>query len=282
MSFGGICIEDCKRYYFDENITLFQGDCLEVLQKLDENSVDLIFADPPYNLSNGGLTCKAGKFVSVNKGNWDKSRGVMGDFNFTVLWLKECRRVLKPNGTIWVSGTHHNIHQVGFALQTLKFHLMNEIVWFKPNASPNLSCRYFTHSHETLIWAKKEKSEKHKFNYPLMRFWDSDLLNKKGKQMRSVWTIPLTPLKEKTAGKHPTQKPIELLKRIITASTDEGAVVLDPFNGSGTTGVVANMLGRKYIGIEKEKEYLDLTLKRLNAQKEQAVCSLESFSVSTP
>lgn len=251
-------------YFEADGFTLYHSDCIDVLPKIDENSVDLIFADPPYKLSNGGLTCKNGKFVSVNKGDWDKSQGLLSDFQFTMKWLNECKRVLKPEGAIWVSGTLHNIYQVGLALQALKFHLMNEIVWFKPNASPNLSCRYFTHSHETLIWAKKDKSAPHKFNYDVMRFWRSDILNKTGKQMRSVWTIPFTPLAEKTAGKHPTQKPIELLTRIIASCTDKGDVVLDPFNGSGTTGVVAKKLGRKYIGIEKEEEYMDLTIKRIN------------------
>ena len=238
-----------------------------MLPLLTESSVDLIFADPPYNLSNGGISCRGGKFVSVNKGAWDKSHGLMNDFNFTARWLKECKRVLKPTGTICITGTMHNIYQVGFALQALNYHIMNELVWFKPNASPNLSCRYFTHSHETIIWAKKDKKAKHKFNYDIMRQWNTDKIHNTGKQMRSVWTIPMTPPREKTSGKHPTQKPIELLTRLISASTDKGDVVLDPFNGSGTTGFVAKQLGRKYIGIEKEEEYLDLTLKRLNVKK---------------
>lgn len=255
-------MNDLETHYSNENMDLFHGDCLNILPKLEESSVDLIFADPPYNLSNNGISCSGGKVVSVNKGAWDKSRGLLNDFTFTTKWIKECKRVLKPTGTICITGTMHNIYSVGFALQALKYHIMNEIIWFKPNASPNLSCRYFTHSHETVIWAKKEKSARHKFNYELMRSWNSDMINKKGKQMRSVWTIPHTPMNEKTAGKHPTQKPIELLKRIILSATDAGDVILDPFNGSGTTGFVAGMYGRKYIGIEKEKEYLELTLRR--------------------
>jgi len=254
-------------YHSVKDLILFHGDCLDILPTLDPQSTDMIFADPPYKLSNGGITCKAGKMVSVNKAGWDKSRGLINDFNFTLKWIEECKRVLKPTGSIWISGTMHNIYQVGFALQALGFHIMNEISWFKPNASPNLSCRYFTHSHETLLWAKKDKKARHKFNYHTMKEWNSDLINKKGKQMRSVWTIPLTPLKEKIAGKHPTQKPIGLLKRIITASTERKDVILDPFSGSGTTGVVADMLGRKYIGIEKEEEYLDLTLRRMNTER---------------
>lgn len=252
-----------KKYYSDNNLKLYHGDCLQIIPKLKEQSVDMIFADPPYNLSNGGLSCKAGKFVSVNKGDWDKSKGMPKDFNFTIQWLQLCKKVLKPNGTIWVSGSMHNIYQVGFGLQALNYKILNEISWFKPNASPNLSRRYFTHSHETLIWAKLNKDAKHKFNYEAMRQWEDDKLHNNGRQMRSVWNIPYTPLSEKQQGAHPTQKPIELLKRIILSSTDKGDVILDPFNGSGTTGVAAKISNRKYIGIEKEKQYLDLTVKRL-------------------
>ncbi|MBN2101290.1 MAG: site-specific DNA-methyltransferase [Candidatus Aenigmarchaeota archaeon] len=225
------------------------------------NSIDMIFADPPYFLSNGGITCKAGKMVRVDKAEWDKSNGFKDNFDFTLKWLSGCREVLKDGGTIWISGTPHNIYYIGFALQTLGFKILNEISWFKPNAPPNLSCRYFAHSHETVLWARK--NGRHKFNYQKMKDWNSDKINPKGKQMKSVWSIPLTPLREKVHGKHPTQKPIELLKRIIESSTDEGDLVLDPFNGSGTTGVVAKMLRRKYIGIDTEKEYLELTRKRL-------------------
>ncbi len=263
-----------KPYFHNEDVTLYLDDCLAVLPSLKEDSIDMIFADPPYNLSNGGITCKAGKMVSVNKAHWDKSRGLITDFNFTVKWLEECRRVLKPNGSIWISGTMHSIYQVGFALQALKYHIMNEITWFKPNGSPNLSCRYFAHSHETVLWAKKSKKARHKFNYSLMKNWNSDLINRNGKQMRSVWTIPLTPLREKTSGKHPTQKPVELLKRIIASSTSKEDIVLDPFNGSGTTGLVASLLKRKYIGIEKEREYLDLTLKRLGIKDQLKLSSM--------
>ncbi len=246
----------------DKMIKLLKGDCLKIIPTIDEESITTIFADPPYNLSNGGISCKAGKMVSVNKAEWDVSKGFENDFEFTHDWLKECKRVLKPNGTIWVSGTPHNIYQVGYALQKLGFHIMNEISWFKPNGPPNLSCRYFTHSHETILWAKKDKKAKHKFNYKEMKEWD-DKISPSGKQMRSVWHIPLTPKREKEQGSHPTQKPIEVLKRIILASSDKGDVILDPFNGSGTTGVVAVMHGRKYVGIDKEKKYLNLTIKRI-------------------
>jgi site-specific DNA-methyltransferase (adenine-specific) len=251
-----------KLYFQDKGVTLYHGDCLEVLNSLPENSVDLIFADPPYFLSNGGISCKAGKMVSVNKADWDKSKGLKEDFNFNLQWLTACKRVLKDNGSIWISGTMHNIYQVGFALQSLEYNLLNEISWLKPNAPPNLSCRYFAHAHETLIWARKHKNVPHTFNYDLMRQWD-DRISPSGKQMRSVWLIPLTPPQEKKAGKHPTQKPLELLKRIIAASSNENSLVLDPFNGSGTTGVAAAMLNRNYIGIDKDPEFLKISVKRL-------------------
>ena len=251
-----------KPYFEDKDLLLFQGDCLKLLPKIEKGLVTTIFADPPYNLSNGGISCSAGKMVSVNKGDWDKSKGFEKDYEFTYNWLKLCKDALKPNGTIWVSGTQHNIYQVGHALQSLGFNILNEISWYKPNAPPNLSCRYFAHSHETLIWAKKDKKAKHTFNYNEMKKWD-DKFAPENKQMRSVWNIPLTAPSEKRFGKHPTQKPMELMRRVIISSSNKKDVILDPFNGAGTTGVAAKMLGRKYIGIEKEKEYLDLTIRRI-------------------
>ena len=254
--------------YFKKNeFTLYHADCNNALQELSPKSVDLIFADPPYFLSNGGITCKSGKMVSVNKADWDKSSGLEKDFEFTQNWLAACKRVLRDDGSIWISGTMHNIYQVGYALNKLDYKILNEIAWFKPNAPPNLSCRYFAHSHETLIWARKDKISRHLFNYSEMKDWD-DKLSPSGKQMKSVWSIPLTPPSEKYFGKHPTQKPLELLRRIITAASRKGDVVLDPFNGSGTTGVVAKELGRKYIGIDKEKDFLDLTIERAGFTKE--------------
>ena len=250
-------------YYSDKDTTLYLGDCLSVLQKIPKESVTTIFADPPYNLSNGGITCQNGKMVSVNKGDWDKSKGLSEDFHFTYNWIKACKDVLKPNGTIWISGTMHNIYQVGFALQALGFQVINEVIWYKPNAPPNLACKCFAHSHETIIWARKTKGVKNVFHYHKMKDWD-DRFAPKGKQMRSLWAISLTPPNEKTHGKHPTQKPLELLNRVIESSSNEGDIILDPFNGSGTTGVVARKLGRKYIGIDTSKEYLELTKRRLN------------------
>jgi len=251
-------------FFQEKDFELHKGNCVDVLYNLPEKSVDLIFADSPYFLSNGGITCKAGKVVSVNKADWDKSNGFIKDSRFNEQWIEACRRVLKDNGTIWVTGTMHNIYQIGFALQKLNFNLLNEISWFKPNAPPNLTCKYFAHSHETILWARKYKNVPHFFNYEEMRKWD-DKISPCGKQMRSVWSIPLTPQSEKTSGKHPTQKPVELLKRIIISSSKKGDVVLDPFNGSGTTGVVAKSLGRKYIGIDKEEDFLKLTVKRINS-----------------
>lgn len=251
-------------YYNSPDFNLYKGDCIDILKDIPDNSVDLIFADPPYFLSNGGISCRAGKMVSVNKADWDKSNGIDKDFEFTFNWLYECKRVLKDTGSIWISGTMHNIYQVGYALQKLDYRILNEISWFKPNAPPNLSCRYFAHSHETLIWARKDQESRHKFNYELMKKWD-DKISESGKQMRSVWNIPLTPQQEKKSGKHPTQKPLELLKRIVLSSTDKGDLVLDPFNGSGTTGVAAKLYNRRYIGIDLDKIYLDLTVKRIKS-----------------
>jgi site-specific DNA-methyltransferase (adenine-specific) len=164
-------------------IRIYQGDCLKILAAIPENSVDLVFADPPYFLSNGGITCHAGRMVSVNKGDWGKSKGADANHEFNRAWLAACQRVLKPNGSIWVSGTSHVIHSVGFAMQQLNFKLLNDISWVKPNPPPNLSCRYFTDATETIIWAAKDKKSRHTFNYKRMKYLNS------GKQMKSVWTI---------------------------------------------------------------------------------------------
>ena len=253
-----------QKVYEKDDITLFCGDCIEILNKATPESVDMIFADPPYLLSNGGITCQSGKVVSVNKGKWDKSKGIDKDFEFHTKWINACRRVLKPNGTIWISGTYHSIYACGFVLQKTGFKILNDICWFKPNASPNMSCRYFTASHETLLWAKKDNNTKHKFNYDIMKNsdWGEDFIKKPKKQMRSVWAIGTPKNYEKELGKHPTQKPLELLRRIILASTNKGDLILDPFTGSSTTGIMALKLGRKFIGIDLEKEYLDLSIKR--------------------
>lgn len=246
-----------KYYYEDEGFKLVQGDSLKVLKKLEPKSIDMIFADPPYFLSSDGISCSGGKMVSVNKGEWDKSIGIEEKHKFNRKWIKLCYEVLKDDGTIWISGTMHNIYSIGMALEQEGFKIINNITWKKLNPPPNISCRAFVHSTETILWAKKDiKKVKHKFNYSLMRKLND------GKQMKDVWETSLTKSGEKKCGKHPTQKPIEILEKIILASTDEGDLILDPFNGSGTTGIVANRLNRKYIGIEKEKEYLNLTIRR--------------------
>ncbi|AKM83515.1 DNA methylase N-4 [Candidatus Woesebacteria bacterium RIFOXYC1_FULL_31_51] len=251
-------------YYLKPNFTLYLGNCLNILSEIPENSVDMVFADPPYLLSNGGFTVHAGRRVSVNKGIWDKSNGLKKDFEFHLEWIQAVRKVLKPHGTIWISGTYHSIYQCGFALQIAGFHVLNDIAWFKPNASPNLSCRFFTASHETLVWARKDKNSKHMFNYNLMKngTWPEDALKKPGLQMRSVWSLGTPKKIEKKFGKHPTQKPEILLKRIVLASTNKDDLILDPFTGSSTTGISSYLFGRKFIGIDIEKKYLDISIKR--------------------
>jgi len=266
-------------YYKKPGFKLYHADCLNILGDLKENSIDMIFADPPYFLSNGTFTCQNGKMVSVKKGDWDLGNGHQENFKFHFNWIKASKKILKPNGTIWVSGTYHSIHQCGFALQMAGYHLLNDIAWFKPNLFPNLSCRFFTASHETLIWAKKDKKAKHTFNYQTMVNWRNnytkqakcshcnqkyryEVLHEKGKQMRSVWGISAPQQIEKKFGQHPTQKPEELLKRVVLASTNRGDLILDPFTGSSTTGLIAYLYGRNFIGIDIEKKYLDLSIKR--------------------
>jgi len=255
-----------REYFSTDQFALYQGDCIEVLSQFREESIDMIFADPPYNLSNGGFSVHAGKRVSVNKGHWDRSNGFDQDYDFHQRWIAACQRVLKPEGTLWISGTYHSIYQCGHALQALGFHILNDIVWFKPNASPNLSCRFFTASHETLLWARKDKRAKHTFNYGLMKEgeWPEDRLKNPGTQMRSVWAIGTPRKEEKKFGKHPTQKPLALLNRIVLASTRESDLVLDPFAGSATTGVAALAHGRRFVGIDTEADYLELSKKRLS------------------
>lgn len=255
--------------YFNENgFCLLQGDCREILSQFPENHFDMVFADPPYMLSNDGFTVHAGKRASVNKGKWDKSQGLEEDFKFHMDWIAACKRVLKPEGTIWISGTYHSIYACGYALQLLGYKILNDIAWYKPNASPNLSCRFFTASHETLLWARKSEKAKHVFNYKEMREgnWNGDFIKKPGKQMRSVWALNTPRPEEKTFGKHPTQKPIDLLKRIVLASTNEGALVLDPFSGSATTGLAAVANGRMFVGTDFEKTFLDLSVQRFLRQ----------------
>jgi len=255
---------------------IVRGDCLETLDHLPPGSVDLIFADPPYHLSNGGTTCRSGRRASVDKGAWDQSAGVAEDHAFQTRWLQACRRVLKPSGTIWVSGTQHVIFSVGYAMQELGFHLLNTVTWYKPNAAPNLACRFFTHSTEILLWASPLRTRPlaHRFNYRDMRAANG------GKQMRDlweiserpepggnqvVWALPAPGPREKTFGRHPTQKPLALLERVLAASSRPGDLILDPFCGSGTTGLAAIQSGCRFLGIELDAEYVQLAGSRLRA-----------------
>jgi len=254
------------------HIRIFQGDCLDILAALPENSIDLIFADPPYFLSNNGITCHAGRMVSVNKGEWDRSRGADANHEFNRLWLAACQRVLQPNGSIWVSGTSHVIHSVGFAMQQLEFKLLNDITWVKPNPPPNLSCRYFTHATETIIWAAKSKKSRHTFHYQRMK----EIAG--GKQMKSVWTIPPPESWEKKFGKHPAQKPVALLERILLASSSEGDLVLDPFMGSGTSAVAALRKKRRFVGIEADRKWNEVASERLRSDRQQGVREIGSRS----
>jgi site-specific DNA-methyltransferase (adenine-specific) len=249
---------------------LLHADVLEALRGIPSESIDFIFADPPYFLSNDGFTVKSGKAVSVNKGAWDKIFGFDSETDFHEAWIADCLRVLKPNGTIAISGTYHSIYKCGFLLQKLGCRIINDIAWFKPNGAPALAGRNFTASHETILWASKGKKAKHVFNYSISKNWDveNDKLYSKGKQMRSVWSIPSTPKREKLEGNHPTQKPLELLKRLVAMCTNEGDTVLDPFCGSGTTGVACVLLNRNFIGIDLDQSYLDLSAKRMKAANE--------------
>jgi site-specific DNA-methyltransferase (adenine-specific) len=242
------------------DITIYHGDSLELLSAFPAESVDLIFADPPYFLSNDGITCHAGRMVTVNKGEWDRSRGPDVNHEFNRAWRFLCQRVLKRNGTIWVSGTAHVIHSVGFAMQQLGTKLLNDITWVKPNPPPNLSCRYFTHATETLIWAAKGPKSKHTFHYRLMKEMN------RGCQMKSVWEIAPPEPWEKRFGKHPTQKPLALLERILLASSNAGDLVLDPFLGSGTTAIAALRLRRRVCGIELNASFSLLSLRRLTSE----------------
>jgi site-specific DNA-methyltransferase (adenine-specific) len=261
---------------------LYQGDSLGLLNSFEPQTFDVIFADPPYFLSNGGFTCQSGRRVPVAKGDWDASKGVEEDHAFVKAWLGACQKLLKPSGTIWVSGTQHVIFSVGYAMQELGYKLLNTVTWYKPNASPNLSCRYFTHSTELLLWASPPVKGKlqHLYNYAAMKEENG------GKQMRDVWNLPraeeeelradgegrlwsqLSPRKsEKALGTHPTQKPVKLLERILEASSNPDAVVLDPFCGSGTTGVAAVSMGRRFVGIDLDDKYLELSARRIKAAR---------------
>jgi len=249
-----------------DGVSLHLGDCLDLMGRIAPETFDMVFADPPYMLSNGGMTCHSGQRVSVNKGEWDRSRGIEEDHEFVMQWLAACRRVMKPDATIWVSGTHHIIYSVGFAMQKLGFKILNDIIWYKVNPPPNLSCRYFTHSTEIILWAARSERSKHRFNYEAMRAMDNSPFDGPGRQMRNVWAILPPRGAEKAYGAHPTQKPLALLDRIIQASTVPGDIILDPFIGSGTTAVSALASGRRCVGIDLCEDYLRVAALRLAQQ----------------
>lgn len=216
----------------------------------------MVFADPPYFLSSGGISCQSGKVVCVDKGKWDKPTTPEEMDAFNLCWLSSVRDHMKENATIWISGTHHNIFSVQQQLQKLGFKILNVITWAKTNPPPNISCRYFTYSTEFIIWARKSHKVAHYFNYELMKQLNEN------KQMTDVWRLPAIAPWEKSCGKHPTQKPLGVLARLIQASTKPGAWVLDPFSGSATTGIAANLLGRKYLGLETEEQFLSMSKAR--------------------
>lgn len=241
-------------YYKSDNrdFAVVNDDCLDVLSQFDFK-FDMIFADPPYFLSNGGISYQAGKIVCVDKGEWDKGGSPESIMEFNRRWLSLCREKLKDNGTIWISGTHHNIFYIATVLTELGYKILNVITWAKTNPPPNISCRFFTHSTEFIIWARKYPRVPHKYNYELMRAIND------GKQMTDVWRLPAIAPWEKSCGKHPTQKPLALLTRIILASTDVHDWILDPFAGSSTTGIAASLCGRRFLGIEKETNFANLS-----------------------
>lgn len=239
----------------DRAFTIVNGDCVDVLPMFDFK-FDMIFADPPYFLSNGGISYQAGKVVCVDKGEWDKGKSVEEVLNFNREWLSKCRDKLKENGSIWISGTHHNIFSIANVLNELGYKILNVITWVKTNPPPNISCRFFTYSTEFIIWARKNRKVPHKYNYELMKCINDN------KQMTDVWRMPAIGRWEKTCGKHPTQKPLAVLSRILLASTGDNDWILDPFAGSSTTGIAANLCGRKFLGIEKERDFCDLSRAR--------------------
>lgn len=239
----------------NNDFTIIQGDCVETLSKF-KFGFDMVFADPPYFLSGGGISYQSGKVVCVDKGEWDKplSPEEMDAFNYR--WLSAVRDHMKDNATIWITGTYHNIFSVQQQLLKLNFKILNVITWAKTNPPPNISCRYFTYSTEFIIWARKSQKVPHYFNYELMRQLNGN------KQMTDVWRMPAIGKWEKSCGKHPTQKPLGVLARIIQASTRPNAWVLDPFSGSATTGIAANLLNRRYLGLEIETNFLEMSRAR--------------------
>lgn len=247
-----------------KDFTLYKGDSRILLSQIPMRPVDMVFADPPYFLSNGGFSVQSGKCVSVNKGEWDKSRGLASDTEFNFEWIKDCRERMSEYASIWICGTFHNIFSVATALSELDFRILNAVTWQKTNPPPNLSCRFFTHSTEIIVWARKQKKVPHIYNYDLMHRLAGD------RQMTDVWRMPAISQWEKTFGKHPAQKPLALVVRAILASSRECDLILDPFAGSSTTGIAANLVNREFVGVEQEPEYLQLSKNRRTAFDSQA------------
>lgn len=258
-----------QSFFEGKDYKLYLGNCVSVLETFEPETVDMVFADPPYFLSNGGKTFVNGTIKSVDKGDWDKSQGVKKDFEFHLSWIRACRRIMKPNATLWVSGTFHSIYMSGFALQASGFKILNDIVWLKKKITPNFTKRTFTASHENLIWAGKDSNSKYIFEYDTMKnYLDADdNLKIPNQQMHSVWQISSPKMEEKILGNHPTQKPLELLRRIILSSTKKEDLILDPFTGSSTTGVVALSENRKFVGIDIDKNYLEVSRLRIENLK---------------
>ena len=242
---------------------VYSGNCLEILKKIPDNSIDLVFADPPYNLQLKETLFRPDQSeVEAVTSSWDKFSDYDSYDKFSILWLKECKRVLKKGGSLWVIGSYHNILRVGTSIQNLGYWILNDIIWHKTNPMPNFRGTRFTNAHETLLWCTTSKDAKYTFNYQNLKE-----LNE-GKQMRSDWYIPICSGKERLRGKnnkryHPTQKPEALLYRIILSSTNKGDLILDPFLGSGTSAVVAKKLKRNFIGIEQDPEYIKIAKKRI-------------------
>ncbi|VVT20974.1 site-specific DNA-methyltransferase [Hoeflea sp. EC-HK425] len=264
VSLSGISAVNATRQSWLD--TIIKGDCVAALEALPENSVDVIFADPPYNLQLGGDLARPDQsMVDAVNDHWDQFESFAAYDAFTRAWLLACRRVLKPNGTIWVIGSYHNIFRVGTQLQDLGFWLLNDVVWRKTNPMPNFRGRRFQNAHETMIWASRDQNAKsYTFNYEAMKAANDDV------QMRSDWLFPICTGAERLKGDdgkkvHPTQKPEALLARVLMASSKPGDVVLDPFFGSGTTGAVARRLGRHFVGIEREQDYIDAARARIDA-----------------
>lgn len=257
--------------------TIIHGDCIDVMKKLPDNSFDIAIADPPYNVSKGGnWEWNSDAKLAGFGGNWKKVMEQWDDMSlayyldFSLAWLVQLKRLIKPSGCIWVHGTYHNIGLVNFAMQLLKVEIINEVIWYKRNSFPNLSARRLTASHESILWAHtgSTKSRKYFFNYEKAKElgFEGDLLKEAGKQMRTVWDVPNNKKREELEfGKHPTQKPIRLIKRMLTISACQGQSLLVPFSGSGTECVAAKSLGINYLGIEKEQEYVELSLNRTKA-----------------